>query len=365
MCIVAAAIILATVSSCEPWCSKWTCNQPSFCGSCAPCAPHPPPPPMAPIRFANRNPFASPHGWYVNPVLRAKILQTTMPLAESESERTALRHMASTPSAFWVDRKAKIRGTTVDTMEGLLLNNSRGAQQLVVFILYNLPNRDCNAKASDGEICCDGRGGGVACDRSSGSCEAGLREYREDYIRPVARVLERFHSTMPIVLILEPDSLGNVVTNAGSEGCTEATLRAYREGIRFAAETLASTAPSVALYVDAGHGGWLGWIRLPPGLDLSDPIMSSVASLSTKDRCSVSLFPAAAARASCLEAATAQDLIRLVRAMMRSAAVHTSRGRLKRAIGLPSRHGPWHAMPTCTWTRWEPWTLSLERQTSR
>ena len=254
------ANLLALASTCEPWCSKWTCNQPSFCGSCGACASPPPPPPMAPVRFANRNPFATPRGWFVNPVLREKMMQS-VGLAESEAERTALRHMASAPTAFWVDRKAKIRGTTVDTMEGLLLNNSRGAKQLVVLILYNLPNRDCNAMASNGEICCDGHGGaGSPCSHTSGgSCEAGLREYREEYIQPISEVLVRFHSSMPLILVLEPDSMGNVVTNTGSGGCTDATLAAYRSGIRFAAEKLAAAAPTAALYVDAGHGGWLGF----------------------------------------------------------------------------------------------------------
>ena len=49
-----------------------------------------------------------------------------------------------------MDAKAKIRGTSVATVEGILRNAS-ASRKLCVFILYNLPNRDCNAKASSGE----------------------------------------------------------------------------------------------------------------------------------------------------------------------------------------------------------------------
>lgn len=228
-------VAIIAAMRCEPWCSKWTCNQPGYCGDCAPCAPNPPPPPLAPTRFA-RNPFATERGWFINPVLKANILHSTLPIAESDAERSALRHMASTPSAFWVDRKAKVRGSSLNTMEGILRNNSQGA--LCVFILYNLPARDCNAKASNGEIACGGRAG----------CEEGLREYRDEFIRPVSEVLQAFHRSVPTVVILEPDSLGNVVTNAGSGGCLEAVLDAYKQGIRHAVEELTRNAPTVALY---------------------------------------------------------------------------------------------------------------------
>ena len=39
----------------------------------------------------------------------------------------------------------------------------------------------------------------------------------------------------------------------------EEVARSYREGISFAVTTLAATAPHAALYLDAGHGGWMGF----------------------------------------------------------------------------------------------------------
>ena len=63
----------------------------------------------------------------------------------------------------------------------------------------------------------------------------------------------------PIVVIVEPDSLGNAVTNVNQNGCTPTTINAYKEGITFAVDTITAAAPNVALYIDAGHGGWLGF----------------------------------------------------------------------------------------------------------
>ena len=43
------------------------------------------------------------------------------------------------------------------------------------------------------------------------------------------------------------------------EGCSEEVARAYREGITHAVQRLAADAPHASLYLDAGHGGWLGF----------------------------------------------------------------------------------------------------------
>lgn len=36
-------------------------------------------------------------------------------------------------------------------------------------------------------------------------------------------------------------------------------MTAYREGVEYAVKTLGKKAPSATMYVDASHGGWLGW----------------------------------------------------------------------------------------------------------
>lgn len=157
--------------------------------------------------------------------------------------------MMSVPSAFWIDNKAKIRGRDrLYTLEGILQNAaSNPTPPLCVFVFYDLPNRDCNAKASNGEIS----------DARSGS-EQALREYKREYVDPFVEVLAQY-SNVPVALIIEPDSLGNVISNEGSNGCTRQVVDNYKEGISYAVTTIAARAPHVAIYVDAAHGGWMGF----------------------------------------------------------------------------------------------------------
>ena len=73
-------------------------------------------------------------------------------------------------------------------------------------------------------------------------------------------MLKQYHAQVPIAVIIEPDSLPNLATNTGNPHCgNSATRAAYTQGISYAVTKLATAAPSAALYLDAAHGGWLGW----------------------------------------------------------------------------------------------------------
>jgi cellulase/cellobiase CelA1 len=51
--------------------------------------------------------------------------------------------------------KAKLHGDGTDSLEGILKDAaSKSPVPLVTLIVYDLPNRDCRAHASNGEICC-------------------------------------------------------------------------------------------------------------------------------------------------------------------------------------------------------------------
>ena len=234
------------ISGCSSWCSEWTCNQHAECGSCSYCAPNPPPPPLLPNAF-RYNPFISHGGWYVNPTLTNNLEATAA--AASAAEAATLHQMMRIPSAFWIDNKATIHGLNrLDTLEGILQDAARHEPPpLCSFIFYDLPNRDCNAKASNGEIS----------DATIGSTAA-LSEYKRHYVDPFVEVLHEF-ANVPVVLVVEPDSLGNVISNQGLQGCTAATIANYKEGVAYAVRTIATRAPHVAIYVDAAHGGWMGF----------------------------------------------------------------------------------------------------------
>jgi cellulose 1,4-beta-cellobiosidase len=107
-------------------------------------------------------------------------------------------------------------------------------------VVYNLPDRDCSAGESAGEL---------------ESAEGGLERYKAEYIDPYAEKLAAA-TDVSFAIVLEPDSLANLVTNLGIEFCAQAAP-VYREGIAYAINALQYD--HVNLYVDVAHGGWLGW----------------------------------------------------------------------------------------------------------
>jgi cellulose 1,4-beta-cellobiosidase len=155
---------------------------------------------------------------------------------------------------------AKINGTNTSTAQGILADAAKKGGQLVVFIVYDLPNRDCHAKASNGEICCTYNADKTCNYDVGGDCADGLNTYKTKYIDPLAAVLAQYQDQVPIVLIIEPDSLPNLATNQGDPHCgNSATTTAYQQGIPYAINTLASKCPKCTMYCDAAHSGWLGW----------------------------------------------------------------------------------------------------------
>ncbi|MGW4495900.1 glycoside hydrolase family 6 protein [Streptomyces sp. NPDC004376] len=175
---------------------------------------------------------------YVNPDWSAK--------AAAEPGGSAV---ADQPTFVWLDRIAAINGTS--EARGLKAHldaaKAQGAN-LVQLVIYDLPGRDCAALASNGEL---------------GADEIG--RYESDYIDPIATVLaDPAYASLRIVNLIEPDSLPNLVTNAGgTAGSTPecATMKAngnYEKGVGYALHKLGAL-PNTYNYIDAGHHGWLGW----------------------------------------------------------------------------------------------------------
>ncbi len=116
-----------------------------------------------------------------------------------------------------------------------------GKPVVSTFVVYNLPERDCAASASAGELLLD---------------QNGLEKYQREFIDPLAKIF-RSYSDMRISVVLEPDSLPNLVTNNGVRRCNSRVFQAYRDGVAYALQNLAMS--HVGIYLDAGHSGWLGW----------------------------------------------------------------------------------------------------------
>ena len=113
-----------------------------------------------------------------------------------------------------------------------------GKNQVVGLVVYDIPNRDCSAGESSGELSID---------------NGGLDKYKNDYITPLKKKLASAPD-VHFVLVVEPDALANALTSTAA-GCVKAKP-VYEEAIAYAIATL--QLPNVALYLDAGNSGWLG-----------------------------------------------------------------------------------------------------------
>ncbi|UUN30619.1 glycoside hydrolase family 6 protein [Streptomyces sp. FIT100] len=200
--------------------------------------------PAAAARVDNPYAGATP---YVNPDWSAR--------AAAEPGGDAI---ADEPSFVWMDRIAAITGTS--TSRGLRAHLDTALTQgasLFQVVIYDLPGRDCAALASNGELAAEE-----------------LDAYKTRYIDPIASILsDPKYASLRIVALIEPDSLPNMVTNAGSQaGATDACrhvkeLGVYEKGVGYALHKLGGIG-NVYNYVDAGHHGWLGWdTNFDPAVD--------------------------------------------------------------------------------------------------
>ncbi len=185
---------------------------------------------------SGKNPFKG-VAFYLNPGYTANVEATAQRHPDMADQ---IRKVATYPTAVWLDQiKA------VDNLKGWLdeakqQQDASGKPTLTVVVVYDLPNRDCAAAASAGEL-------KVA--------QNGLERYKKEFIDPITAQFKA-HPDQPIVVVLEPDSLGNLATNLAIPACQEARP-VYRSGIAYAIKSFAL--PNVSVYLDAAHSGWLGW----------------------------------------------------------------------------------------------------------
>lgn len=175
--------------------------------------------------------------FYVNPDYVAKVEAAA---AQSPANASQFRKVEAYPTAIWLDSIVAAKETSryLDAVAA----QQRSTQQSVVavFVLYDMPNRDCSAASSAGELAIESGGEG---------------RYQHDYIDEVAKAFAA-HKAVKIVGVVEPDSLANLATNMAVKKCRVAET-VYRDSIAYAVRALSM--PNVSLYLDAAHAGWLGW----------------------------------------------------------------------------------------------------------
>lgn len=204
----------------------------------------------APPSFAkpDHNPFIGKQ-YYANSFYAGELNKTIAAfLAQKDTLNAArVRTVQRTGTFVWVTSVSLIPKIAEAITEARAAQKKTGKHQIVELVLYDLPDRDCSAGASAGEF-------SVAND--------GLNKYKHLFVDAYAAAVAKAPD-LSFAIILEPDSLGNVITNQNVPLCAGATA-AYEEGIAYAIAKL--QLPGVALYLDAAHGGWLGWdSNLPLG----------------------------------------------------------------------------------------------------
>ncbi|KAI1767896.1 carbohydrate-binding module family 1 [Hypoxylon sp. FL1150] len=168
--------------------------------------------------------------------------------------------VAKVPSFMWLDTRDKV-DLMATTLADIRAANKAGASppNAGIFVVYDLPDRDCAAAASNGEY---------------SITDGGVAKYKA-YIDAIAD-LANTYSDVRLLLVIEPDSLANLVTNMNVAKCSNAQS-AYLECTSYALKTL--NLPNVAMYLDAGHAGWLGWpANLSPAAKLFAQVYTDAGS---------------------------------------------------------------------------------------
>jgi len=195
------------------------------------------------------NPFAS-RTLHANSVYASEIAAAMANVTDA-SVKTQASEVAKVGTFVWLDTIARIPLATTLLAE-------TPSTDILGLVVYDLPGRDCNAKASNGEL-------------ATGQ----LAKYQSDYIDPIVAALKAAPN-VAVALIIEPDSLPNLVTNANVTACANAASD-YKAGVAYALKNL--NLPNVAMYIDAGHGGWLGWdANLQPGADMITSVWKTAGS---------------------------------------------------------------------------------------
>ncbi|KAG4108182.1 glycoside hydrolase family 6 protein [Neocallimastix lanati (nom. inval.)] len=187
------------------------------------------------------NPFKGVE-FYINPYYVDEVDGAIAQMSDSSLIAKAEK-MKTYSNAIWLDTIKNMQSWLESNLKGALAeHNSTGKDILTVFVVYDLPGRDCHALASNGELLAN-----------SGDME----RYKSEYIYVIEGHLKEYNS-QPVVLIVEPDSLANLVTNLESTPACRDSEKYYLDGHAYLIQKL-GVLPHVAMYLDIGHAFWLGW----------------------------------------------------------------------------------------------------------
>ena len=170
-------------------------------------------------------------GGKLNPLLGMALYVNSDGLAQTAALRAArsgasdydtriLTRLAAQPSAIWLTPE-KYSVASVQGRVSAIETTAATRHEVPVFVVYGVPNRDCNGYS----------GGGLS---------------ENDYRAWVSQIGQGFNG-LPAVVILEPDALAL----AGQCGNTSMRVQELTGAVNTLAGTKAIT------YIDAGHSDWI------------------------------------------------------------------------------------------------------------
>ncbi|KDQ09306.1 glycoside hydrolase family 6 protein [Botryobasidium botryosum FD-172 SS1] len=215
-----------------------------------------PAPAAPPAPTTDVNPFVG-YDFYVSPQYTDQIESAIVNILKRGDVKLATQaaKVAQVSTFLWISDRASVSSISTYLRDASL----KPKKQIVQFVIYDLPDRDCSAKASDGEF-----------HLSNG----GEAKYKE-YIDAVRKEFQKYPN-VKVAALLEPDSIGNHV-----EKCANAAP-AYKSLTAYAISKLGDL-PNVSLYLDGAHAGWLGWPgNLAPTADILSGIYKAAQALNPK-----------------------------------------------------------------------------------
>jgi cellulose 1,4-beta-cellobiosidase len=229
------------------------------------------------------NPFTG-ATWFVNPDYTAEADNSAA--SASGTLAAQMTYVGTQPTFIWMDHIGAIYGGSDNTtalggagrlslqteLNDALAKASSGPVLFPV-VIYDVPDRDCAALASNGEL---------------SIANNGLNYYEHSYIDPIAQILSGYQNTnLRIIAVIEPDSLPNLVTNTSMANCANANSSGvYVNGIEYALNKLHAMS-NVYNYMDIAHSAWLGW---PSNMTPAVSLYHQVAAATTAGVASVDGF---------------------------------------------------------------------------
>ncbi|TFK40402.1 cellobiohydrolase II-I [Crucibulum laeve] len=195
---------------------------------------------------------------YLSPYYADEVIAAAAAITDPTLKAKALK-VKDIPTFTWFDVVAKTSQLGTYLADADAKAKTTGKKYLVQIVVYDLPDRDCAALASNGEFTI---------------ANNGLNNYK-GYVDKLAAEIKKFPNVR-VIAVIEPDSLANMVTNMGVTKC-QGAASAYKEGTIYAVKKLSEL--GVYSYLDAGHAGWLGWLpNLTPAAELFAQIYKDAGS---------------------------------------------------------------------------------------